>query len=194
MTPASRIRGVRPAALGPSGNILRGPYVVPTLEMRRSYVRVLQFPEILDHPRLREEFAPDLYAYLRHTWKSPQSVPWGIGAPERVKVALSKLRRFIAAGGREQVVSGTDAGTPFNFHPSLPRELENLVEAGLSPMEAIQSATLRAAQMQRVDGSLGTIAPGKLADLIVVDGDPLQDLSVLRVGVVHVIKGGRVYR
>jgi imidazolonepropionase-like amidohydrolase len=188
------VRGVRPAALGPSGNILRGPYLVPTIEMRRSYVRVLQFPEILDHPRLREEFAPDLYAYLRQTWKSPQSVPWGIGAPERVKVALSKLRRFIAAGGREQVVSGTDAGTPFNFHPALPRELESLVEAGLTPMEAIQSATLRAAQMQGVDGSLGTVAPGKLADLIVVDGDPLQDISVLRTSVVRVIKGGKVLR
>jgi len=188
------VRGVRPQALGPSGNILRGPYMVPTIEMRRSYVRVFEFPEILDHPRLRASFAPDLYAYLRETWKSPQSVPWGIGAPERVKVAMAKLRRFIAAGGREQIVAGTDAGTPFNFHPPLPRELENLVEAGLSPMEAIQSATLRAAQMQGVDGELGTIAPGKLADIIVVDGDPLRDVSVLRTGVAHVVKDGRVIR
>jgi imidazolonepropionase-like amidohydrolase len=48
--------------------------------------------------------------------------------------------------------------------------------------------------MQGVDGSLGAVAPGKLADLIVVDGDPLRDISVLRTSVVRVIKGGKVLR
>lgn len=188
------VRGARPQALGPAGNILRGPYVLPTIEMRRSYVRVLDYPEMLDHPRLREHFFPDLYKYLRKTWRSPQSVPWGIGARERVQVALRKLRRFLSAGGREQIVAGTDAGTPFNFHPSLPRELENLVDAGFTPMAAIQSATLRAAEMQGVSDELGTVAVGKLADLIVVDGDPLGDISLLRKSVVHVIKDGKLIR
>ncbi|MBM3779735.1 MAG: amidohydrolase family protein, partial [Acidimicrobiia bacterium] len=68
----------------------------------------------------------------------------------------------------------------------------NLANAGLSPMEAIQSATLRAAQLQGVDDRVGTISPGKLADLIVVDGDPLQDLRLLQHRVVHVIRHGVV--
>lgn len=188
------VRGVRPIALGPSANILRGPYIVPTIEMRQAYARALQFPEIVDHPRLKTFFAPDIYAYLRETWRDLQSIPWGVGAVERVKVAKRKLRRFIEAGGREQLVAGCDAGAPLNFHSPLAREVANLAEAGLTPMEAIQSATLRPAQLQGVDARLGTVSAGKLADIIVVDGDPLQDITVLQRQVVHVIKDGVQYK
>ena len=188
------VRGAKPVALGPSSNILRGPYFVSTMEMRQSYVRVLDFPEILDHPRFRKQFPPDIYDYMRQSWMSPQSIPWALGARERMKVVQNKFRRFIEAGGREQIVAGCDSGTPVNFHVPLPRELANLVRVGLSPMEAIQSATLRPAQMQGVDAELGTIEVGKLADLIVVDGDPLQDITLLEHRVVHVIKDGRLHR
>jgi imidazolonepropionase-like amidohydrolase len=188
------VRGEKPIALGPSANILRGPYIVPTIEMRNAYARTLQFPEAVDHPRLREAYAQDVYAYLRDTWRNPQAIPWGIGALERVKVAKRKLRRFIEAGGREQVVAGCDTGAPLNFHTPLPREVGNLTDAGLTPLEAIQAATLRPAQMQGVDRDLGSISVGKLADLIVVDGDPLQDITLLQHRVVHVIKDGVVYR
>lgn len=188
------VRGERPFALGPSANILRGPYIVPTIEMRQAYARALQFPEVVEHPRLKMLFPADIYAYLQDTWKDLQSIPWGIGSIERVKVAKRKLRRFIDAGGREQIVAGCDAGAPLNFHSPLAREIANLTEAGLSPMEAIQAATLRPAQMQRVDGTLGTVSPGKLADIIVVDGDPLQEIALLQHAVVHVIKDGVQYK
>lgn len=188
------VRGESPLALGPSANILRGPYVVPTIEMRNAYVRALSFPESIDHPRLEAMFAPDIYQALRETWASPQAIPWGIGAPERIKVAKRKLKKFIAAGGREQVVAGCDAGAPLNFHSPLTKEIANLAEAGLTPMEAIQTATLRPAQMQGVDDQLGTVSVGKLADMIVVDGDPLFDIEVLQHRVIHVIKGGVVYK
>jgi imidazolonepropionase-like amidohydrolase len=188
------VRGERPIALGPSANILRGPYIVPTIEMRRAYARAIQFPGIVDHPRFRDEYPPDLYAYLRETWQNPQSIPWGVGAVERVKVVIRKLHDFIEAGGREQLVAGCDAGSPLNFHSPLAREVANLVEAGLTPLEAIQSATLRPAQMQGVDATLGTISVGKLADIIVVDGDPLQNIEVLERHVVAVIKNGTVYK
>lgn len=188
------VRGERPVALGPSANILRGPYILPTIEMRQAYARALQFPEIVDHPRFKEQFGPDIYTYLRSTWQNLQSIPWGIGARERVAVAKRKLRRFIDAGGREQIVAGTDAGSPLNFHSPLAREIANLVEAGLSPMEAIQAATLRPAQMQGVDAMFGTVSAGKFADIIVVDGDPLQDITVLQRQVVHVIKNGTAFK
>jgi len=188
------VRGERPVALGPSANILRGPYIVPTIEMRQAYARALRFPGIVDHPRFKEQFEPDIYTHLRGSWQNLQSIPWGIGARERVVVAKRKLRQLIEAGGREQIVAGCDAGSPLNFHSPLAREVANLAEAGLAPMEAIQAATLRAAQMQGVDATLGTVSAGKFADIIVVDGDPLQDVTVLQRQVVHVIKNGSVFK
>lgn len=188
------VRSEKPIALGPSANILRGPYIVPTIEMRNAYARALEFPEAVEHPRLSQTYAADIYAYLVETWRNPQSIPWGIGARERVKVAKRKLRRFIEAGGREQVVAGCDTGSPLNFHTPLPREIGNLIEAGLTPLEAIHAATLRPAQMQGVDRDLGSVSVGKLADVIVVDGDPLQDITLLQHRVVHVLKDGVVYK
>ena len=188
------VRGFNPIASGPSANILRGPWVLSTLAMRQTYVDVLEFPELLDHPRFRSMFSPELYRDLRSGWRNPQAIPWGIGAAQRVGVVKRKLKRFIEAGGREQLIAATDAGAPLNFHSPLPKQLRYLVEAGLTPMEAIQSATLRPAQMQGVFDSLGTVSIGKLADLIVVDGDPLQEIEVLQYGVVHVIRGGEVFK
>lgn len=187
------VRGIKPSATGPMANIIRGPYILPTVEMRQAYVRVLQFPELLDDPRLAEQYPPNVYEHMRASWANPPSVPWGIGAPERIKVAMRKLRKFIDAGGREQIVAGTDAGAPFNLHSPLTKELQHLFEAGLTPMEVIQSATLRPAQMQGVDSELGTVTAGKLADMVIVDGDPLQDVSLLQHKIVMVIKDGMVY-
>ena len=188
------VRGIKPPPTGPMANILRGPYILPTIEMRQAYVRVFAFPEFTDHPRFRKQYPPDVYAHLRDSWKNPNAVPWGIGAPERVKVAKRKLKTFIAAGGREQIVAGTDAGSPFNMHSALTREMQHYVEAGLTPMEVIQSATLRAAQMQGAEKDLGTVTEGKFADMVIVDGDPLQDITLLQHKIVLIIKGGKVYK
>lgn len=187
------VRGIKPPPTGPMANILRGPYIVPTLEMRQAYVRVFAFPEFVDHPRFRQQFSEDVYAHLLDSWKNPNAVPWGIGAPERIKVAKRKLKSFIAAGGREQIVAGTDAGSPFNMHSALTKEMQHYVEAGLTPMEVIQSATLRPAQMQGVEKDLGTVTKGKYADMVIVDGDPLQDITLLQHKIVLIIKGGKVY-
>lgn len=187
------VRGVKPPATGPLANILRGPYIIATIEMRNAYNRVLAFPELLDHPKFAEQYPADVYAHLRGSWSNPPAVPWGIGAQQRIKAAKRKLRLFVEAGGREQLVAGTDAGSPFNLHSPLAKELRHLLAAGLTPMEVIQSATLRAAQMQGVEKDLGTVTAGKFADMVVVDGDPLQDLSLLEHKIAWVIKGGEVY-
>lgn len=187
------IRGLKPGAAGPMANILRGPYILPTIEMRNAYVRAFKFREVLDHPRLKQQYPKEVYESLRANWTNPEAIPWGLGAPERIKMAKKKLKKFIEAGGREQIVAGTDAGAPFNLHSPLTKELGNLLEAGLSAMEVIQSATLRPAQMQGVDKDLGTVTAGKLADIIIVDGDPLQDITLLQHKVVLVIKNGEVH-
>ena len=187
------VRGIKPVPTGPRANILRGPFIVPTIEMRNAYVRVFAFPEFTDHPRFRRQYSEEVYAHLRWSWSNPNAVPWGIGAPERIKVAKRKLKTFIEAGGREQIVAGTDAGSPFNVHSPLTREMQHYLEAGLTPMEVIQSATLRAAQLQGVEKDLGTVTVGKLADMVIVDGDPLQDITLLQHKIVLVIKGGEVY-
>ncbi|MCY3750041.1 MAG: amidohydrolase family protein [Gammaproteobacteria bacterium] len=187
------VRGIKPPPAGPMANILRGPYIIPTIEMRQAYVRVFAFPEFTDHPRFRQQFSEDVYNHLRESWKNPNAVPWGIGAPERIKVAKRKLKTFIASGGREQIVAGTDAGSPFNMHSALTKEMQHYVEAGLTPMEVIQSATLRPAQMQGVEKDLGTVTEGKYADMVIVDGDPLQDITLLQHKVVLIIKGGEIY-
>lgn len=188
------VRGAKPTGTGPMANILRGPYILPTIEMRQAYARALRYPELIDHPRFKDQFPADIYEHLRSTWQNPAAIPWGIGAAQRVEAAKRKLKDFIAAGGREQLVAGTDAGSPLNVHSPLLREIRNLSEAGLTPMEAIQSATMRAAQMQGVLDKLGTITEGKLADIVVVDGDPLQDLSVIEHRIVLIVKDGKTYQ
>src|SRR5437879_3529745 len=87
---------------------------------------------------------------------------------------LESVRRALTAGVK--VVAGTDAGG--HGHPNNALELEHLVAAGMSPMEALQAATSRAAECLALEQEIGTIEKGKWADLIVVDGDPLRDVSI----------------
>ncbi len=75
---------------------------------------------------------------------------------------------------------GSDAGTPFNKHHDLITELQLMQNGGMSTLEALKAATLVSAQALRLDQSTGSLEPGKLADLIVVDGDPRTDIEVLR--------------
>jgi imidazolonepropionase-like amidohydrolase len=84
------------------------------------------------------------------------------------------------------------AGTDFVAGFCLPRELEDYVAAGLSAPDALRAATLVPARVMHRDHDLGTIAPGKLADLILVDGDPAAHISDLR-RVVLTIRGGVMF-
>jgi imidazolonepropionase-like amidohydrolase len=91
--------------------------------------------------------------------------------------------------GGVTLVAGTDKAIPGH---SLHRELELYVEAGLTPMEVIQLATLGAARVMKMDDRQGSVEVGKRADLILVDGDPLRDFGALR-RVSRVVAGGKVY-
>jgi imidazolonepropionase-like amidohydrolase len=87
------------------------------------------------------------------------------------------------------IVAGTDMGFPGY---SLARELELYVKAGLTPMEAIQKATIIPAKVMNMDKQSGSIKTGKQADLVILDGDPLTDISNTR-KVWKVIKEGQQY-
>jgi imidazolonepropionase-like amidohydrolase len=101
-------------------------------------------------------------------------------------------RQFIDANA--VMGMGTDSGSPLNFHTeSAWREISALVDSGMTPLQAISVATKTGAEIIRRGNDLGTIEPGKLADILVVRGDPLFDINVLGY-VEHVVKGGTVYR
>jgi imidazolonepropionase-like amidohydrolase len=90
-----------------------------------------------------------------------------------------------------KIGAGSDMYFPHIGIAALPLELASLVEMGLSPARALQAATLTAAECIGCQDELGTVEAGKLADLIVVDGDPLSDISALQ-QVLLVIKDGAV--
>jgi imidazolonepropionase-like amidohydrolase len=94
------------------------------------------------------------------------------------------------------VAMGTDAGTPFNMHGENLGELRRLVEVGYSPMEAIQAGTQIAAKVMGLGEELGTIEGSKLADLIVVEGDPLEDIGLLlsTEAIRVVMRGGKLVK
>ena len=100
------------------------------------------------------------------------------------------VKRFAKAGGK--VFAGTDAsGSASLPGASLLQELQLEVEAGMTPQQAIRSATALPAEMIHVDYKMGTLQPGKLADLVVLDADPLADISNLR-KINTVVKDGKV--
>jgi imidazolonepropionase-like amidohydrolase len=79
-----------------------------------------------------------------------------------------------------KLAMGTDSGVPFTRHGNNLDELVYLVEMGLTPMEAIQTATLNSARLLKMDHLIGSIEEGKLADLVIVDGNPLENIKVLQ--------------
>ncbi|MAC39378.1 MAG: Xaa-Pro dipeptidase [Oceanicaulis sp.] len=101
---------------------------------------------------------------------------------------LEMARR--AHDGGVTIAFGTDSGV--SRHGDNAREFELLVEAGLTPMEAIETATIHASRHVRMDSDIGTIETGKYADIVAVDGNPLENISELR-DVDFVMKNGTVY-
>src|SRR5712691_6796438 len=92
--------------------------------------------------------------------------------PEPSAIALQNLRKVWDAG--IPVVMGTDAGNIGTLHgPSVFREMEIMTRAGLAPLQVLRSATSNGAKAMGMEREIGTLAPGKLADLVILDADPL---------------------
>jgi imidazolonepropionase-like amidohydrolase len=146
-------------------------------------------PELIPMMAERGTFlVPTLTVYVYHSESKAPHVR------ERARALrehhLNTIRRAMAAGVK--VVAGTDAGG--HGHPPNAMEIEYLVAAGLTPMQAIQAATGWAAECLGLEHQIGAIEKGRRADLVVVDGDPLADVRVLQSPerIRLVLKDGRV--
>jgi imidazolonepropionase-like amidohydrolase len=124
---------------------------------------------------------------IRQFWvKSPftrlmDSIPPAAAAAQHktFDLELEIVGRMHRAG--VGILAGTDSGIPYVVQGfSLHDELHWLVKAGLTPMEALRSATLRPAEYFGITGSAGAIARGKFADLVLLNADPLQDIANTR--------------
>ena len=158
----------------------------PTLIMRNNYA-VLDDRSLANDPRLR---------YVKPSWKkSWLSMTNGAGNVPAKDWAARKetVRREKALVGRFQkagvgILAGTDDSNPYVMPGfSLHDELVMLVESGLTPLQALQTATLNPAKFFNQLGSIGTIAQGKFADLALLDANPLTDIrNTKRIGAVVV--------
>ena len=158
----------------------------------------IEHAALLDHPTIERMLAhevalvPTLY---RLSWVLEQAEKGG--AQPAALTRLREARDRARAGLSEAITSGVPIvfGTDATLFPHglNARELAVLVEAGLSPLEAIRAATTRAAALLGWSDRVGSVAPGKLADLIAVDGDPLTDVKLLE-QVRFVMQGGRVVK
>jgi imidazolonepropionase-like amidohydrolase len=143
----------------------RGAYLVPTVCITEAMFRDPEFAAAVpDHIRARYREIHDIH------------------------VANIRLARRLGV----RIAMGSDAGTPGNHCGDNMQELEVMVrEAGFSALEAMQAATIVAASLMRLDDNLGTLEPGKLADIIATKQNPLDGVSALR-AVSFVMKDGRV--
>lgn len=107
-----------------------------------------------------------------------------------MKIAEDTFRRAMAAGVK--IAYGTDVGA-FEWTITPAMQFPTMVQYGMTPMQAIESATVRAAELLNWRDRLGSIEPGKLADIVAVPSDPLADISALQ-HVDFVMKDGTIYR
>jgi len=131
---------------------------------------------------------------LRHAERSPGSVlPQSV---RKTKLVMEDHKRniahAIAAGVR--IAMGTDSGV--GRHGSNAEELQLMVACGMTPMQAIVASTKTASECVHMQGDVGTLEPGKYADLLIIDGDPLDDISILQEPgrIALVMQGGRVHK
>jgi imidazolonepropionase-like amidohydrolase len=133
-------------------------------------------------------YCPTLSAYY-HDW-APADTPEGERDRKRAAVHEVSFPKALHAGVK--IVFGTDIGG-IPWSEPIAQEFPHMVELGMSPMDAIKSATSRAAEMLDMQGQIGVIAPGAYADIIAVADDPVRDIKSLQ-NVQFVMKDGKVFR
>lgn len=179
---------MNPALFGPLIDLMvkNGVYFNPTIT--RTFIDAM--PKRTEwHREVATLLESPAYAFIpearRQIWlRTARNGATGVDArrADAVRLIQEFTRRFAEAGGK--VINGPDSGPtsgPANMAGlAMHVEMEALVDAGLTPMQAIQSSTKWAAELMRKDGDFGTVAAGKVADLILIAGDPLADIRATR--------------
>ncbi|HWI16375.1 MAG TPA: amidohydrolase family protein [Vicinamibacterales bacterium] len=146
-------------------------------------------PSVLDDPRFRTLFPASVIAEMERMVKNALPPAQLDALAAQLKPMGDLVRRVVKGGG--VVIAGTDSPI-FPYSISYHAELEIFQGAGLTPFEVMQTATIRAAEALGEGANLGSIEAGKLADLVIVTGDPLADIKNAR-KVKTVIKNGQAH-
>lgn len=176
-----------------------GAVYCPTLTVGRGYLRMYEAAARRQAPAVDDPnqcLDPVTRARVAETAQVPSPVPAGslqareARVAERERIAAANLKRVAQAG--IPIAMGTDAGNPLTLHgPSVYAEMEAMQAAGLTPAQVLTAATLGGARAMGREKDLGTVEKGKLADLLIVAGDPTADVANLR-KVKYVARGGVV--
>jgi imidazolonepropionase-like amidohydrolase len=188
--PEDIIRAIRER----TADMSRGPlFWTPTIEGLFNYEYLRDNPEQLDDPAWHEGLPPHVIDDIRRSIQHPDRMPYFQLTAARRPTLARKFKQLQEAG--VVLLVGTDSGIPMKFHSgSTWRELDAWVNIlGVDPMTAIRGATYWPSVAMKVDRDVGTITPGKYADIIAVKGDVLRYIALLqRVDVV--IKRGTRYK
>jgi imidazolonepropionase-like amidohydrolase len=149
------------------------------------------FPERLDDPAWQRDVPKDIVTDIRRSLRNLTSLDYFTLTFRRLPTLPGKFKQLREAG--VTLLVGTDSGIPGNFHTdSTWRELDTWVRLGMTPMQAIAGATRWPARFLKKDKELGTLAPGRYADVIAVRGDVLMHVDLLQRVDVVVKNGVRV--
>ena len=169
----------------------------PTLSVMEAFTQFAAGnTDLLDRSLVAQTAPPNLIKNTKKQINSPDIIKMRQmikGYPADLQKASDNLLRAYKAG--VLLVTGSDAGNMLVMHgPTVHRELQLWVQAGIPPQAALQAATYNAAKLLRADKRIGLIRKGYEANILVVDGNPLQDISATeRISIVF-LKGERIDR
>lgn len=155
------------------------------------YPATVAFPARLYDPVYRKDMPADIYEEFIASFDNFHRLSYYHDIGQETRNARRSASQFIEAGAYMGV--GTDAASPLNMHnDAMWFEMSALIDSGMTPIQVISAATKTNAEILGQFDQLGTIEPGKLADIIIVDGNPLADIDALQ-HVDIVIKDGGIW-
>ena len=168
------------------------PVVITAAHRAWIYPDTAAFPERLQDPQLKKDFTPEIYAEVQSSLKNWRALGYFNRTDREMTFRERGVKQFTESG--TVLGMGTDSGTPMNFHTeALWREAKAHVDMGMPAIKVISALTRVGATILGKQRDLGSVEPGKLADIIVVNGNPLYDITALG-HVETVVKGGRVMK
>ena len=155
------------------------------------YPSTLAFPSRLKRAEYKTDMPDDIYREFMDSFNDFHQLPYFRNAATEIRNSKHSASQFIEAGARIGV--GTDAASPLNMHlEAMWREMSALVDSGMTTIQVISAATKTNAEILGVFAERGSLEPGKQADILVVAGNPLEDIETLG-RVALIAKGGALW-